>query len=77
MKKLLAIPDRFLDLQQDLEEGSLTEPEVLDNLEEIMDGILGAGAMKSTRGKTQRTLDDYAAMTIHVVKQITSQFMGT
>lgn len=77
LKKLLAIPDQFLNLQQDLEEGSLTESEVLENLEEIMDGILGAGAMKATQGKTQITLDDYAAMTIHVVKQITSQFMGT
>ena len=75
LKKVMAIPDEYLKLQQELEEGKITELMAVESLEEIIRDIWGPEAVKSDQGEGKRTLDYYAALTISLVKQMTAQLM--
>ena len=75
-EQIAKIPDKYLRLQNDLEQGKISESDVILATENVLDGILGAGKTKMVMAGKENTLNAYAAMTIHVVRQIIAQLRG-
>lgn len=72
-ERLSRIPDQFLNLQKKVHAGELSDGEVGKEIQNTLDGILGAGAIEKAFEGKEGTINELAAAAIHVANQITKQ----